>query len=73
MYNADVITEMIAEMIRTLNAAMYEGKIDFDVVENLMKQIGVITGFEYDILNSRVVYKDCYGKFRDAYTFYFCV
>ena len=61
---------MIKEMINELNEAMYEGKIDFEVVKNLLAQLSKLTGLEYGILNKRVTfYSTVDREWHDAYVY----
>lgn len=59
---------MIKEMISTINNALYNNEMTFDVARELLKSLSIMTGKEYSILNRRVVYKE-YGEFHDAYTY----
>lgn len=57
---------MIKDYIATLNNGMSNGEISFNVAEQLLRQLNLVTGKEYSILNRRVVYYD--GKqYRDAW------
>ena len=58
--------QMIKIMIWELNRAMIEGEISFTCVENLLKELSVLTGKEYEIINKRVVYREN-NKLHDAW------
>lgn len=49
---------MIKDFISIINDGMGRGEISFDVAEQLLRQLSLVTGKEYSILNKRVVYRD---------------
>lgn len=57
---------MIKDYIATLNNGMSNGEISFNIAEQLLRQLSLVTGKEYSILNRRVVYYDG-GQYRDAW------
>lgn len=60
--------KMIKEMIKTINHAMNNHEMTIDCAKQLLKSISVLTGKEYSILASRVVYKDeIDGQLHDAW------
>ena len=57
---------MIKDFISIINDGMGRGEISFDVAEQLLRQLSLVTGKDYDILNERVVYRDGRGM-HDAW------
>lgn len=57
---------MIKDFISIINDGMGRGEISFDVAEQLLRQLSLVTGKEYSILNRRVIYYDG-GQYRDAW------
>lgn len=49
---------MIKNYIATLNNGMSNGEISFNIAEQLLRQLSLVTGKDYDILNKRVVYRE---------------
>ena len=49
---------MIKDFISIINDGMSNGEISFNIAEQLLRQLSLVTGKEYSILNKRVVYRD---------------
>lgn len=49
---------MVKDFISIINDGMGRGEISFDVAEQLLRQLSLVTGKDYDILNKRVVYRE---------------
>ena len=57
---------MIKDFISIINDGMRCGEISFNIAEQLLRQLSLVTGKDYDILNKRVVYRDGRGM-HDAW------
>lgn len=57
---------MIKDFISIINDGMGRGEISFNIAEQLLRQLSLVTGKEYSILNRRVIYYDG-RQYRDAW------